>query len=326
MRPWDTHRAANRQTAVARPRRRAPGERRAAWIAAALATACAAGPDGGADAARADAAPADAAPPDAAPPDAGAPDAAAPDAGVGCGDGVIAAPEACDDGGRTDGDGCSAACEVEPYFRCAGEPSQCARVAILYAPTEPDDAAYRAAIAEITGGPVDYLDARAAPPGADALAGYDCIYTWVNEPYGDRAAFGDALADFVDAGGVAVLGVFTTYTFGNSLGGRVMTESYSPVVSPTGMNHFSPAPYAGDGTTALHAGVNAYECEYRDRLALQGDGRRDGSYADGEIAAAYRPDFRVVYINGGGASALGCAGDWPRLIANACSAAFSAAP
>jgi cysteine-rich repeat protein len=31
-----------------------------------------------------------------------------------CGDGVVAAPEACDDGGNTDGDGCSAGCTIEP--------------------------------------------------------------------------------------------------------------------------------------------------------------------------------------------------------------------
>ena len=37
-------------------------------------------------------------------------------------------------------------------------------------------------------------------------------------------------------------------------------------------------------------------------------------YADGEIAHAYRPDFKVVYSNGSDASQLGCAGDWPRNI------------
>src|SRR5690606_14301402 len=31
---------------------------------------------------------------------------------------------------------------------------------------------------------------------------------------------------------------------------------------------------------------------------------------------AYRPDFGVMYMNGDGASALGCTGDWARLLAN----------
>ena len=55
---------------------------------------------------------------------------------------------------------------------------------------------------------------------------------------------------------------------------------------------------------------------------------QDGSYDDGTMAAAYRPDFRVVYLNG--AYCWGfefpegdCPGeDHPRRWANACSVAF----
>ena len=42
-----------------------------------------------------------------------------------CGDGVVTAPEACDDGNTTGVDGCSATCEVEPGFDCTGAPSAC---------------------------------------------------------------------------------------------------------------------------------------------------------------------------------------------------------
>ena len=46
---------------------------------------------------------------------------------AGCGDGVIARSlgEACDDGDREDGDGCSATCGIEAGFVCDGEPSEC---------------------------------------------------------------------------------------------------------------------------------------------------------------------------------------------------------
>lgn len=189
---------------------------------------------------------------------------------------------------------------------------------ILYAPSEGDDPAYRAAIAGFVGGPVDYFDARAATPALGQMQGYDCVYTWTNGSYSDEVAFGDTLADFVDAGGRVVLGVFTTFTNGNSLAGRIMTPGYSPVIAPSGNNHFSSSTYAGDGTTALHTGVTTYECQYRDILALHGGGLQDGSYLDGEIAHAYRPDFKVVYSNGAGAAQLGCTGDWARLVANAC--------
>jgi cysteine-rich repeat protein len=42
-----------------------------------------------------------------------------------CGDGAIGPPETCDDGGTSAGDGCSAACAIEPGWSCTGAPSLC---------------------------------------------------------------------------------------------------------------------------------------------------------------------------------------------------------
>ena len=64
--------------------------------------------------------------------------------------------------------------------------------------------------------------------------------------------------------------------------------------------------------------MTTYECYYRDYLTLQGAGLQDGSYQDGEIAHAYRPDFKVIYSNGSGATQLGCTGQCAQLVANAC--------
>lgn len=191
---------------------------------------------------------------------------------------------------------------------------------VLYAPSEGDDPGFRAAIAALTGGVVDYFDAAAGTPDLATLEGYDCVHTWTNAAYADNVAFGDNLADYVDGGGAVVLGTFATFTTGNFLDGRIMDPGYNPVVSPTGTNNFSSSDYAGDGTTAIHDGVTAYECFFRDDLVLQGDGNQDGSYVDGEIAHAYRDDFKVIYSNGGGASILGCTGQWAELIANSCAA------
>lgn len=188
---------------------------------------------------------------------------------------------------------------------------------MLYAPTVDDDPAYRAAIAAETGGIVDYYDARSGTPTALELATYDCVYTWVSSAYADADLFGNRLADYVDAGGKVILGVFCTFTAGSFLGGRIMTPGYCPVTSPSGSNHYSSSGYAGDGASSLHAGVLAYDSPYRDILVPQGDGIVDGHYADGEIAHAYRPDGRVIYSNGLGGS-IGGAGDWPRIIANLC--------
>jgi cysteine-rich repeat protein len=42
-----------------------------------------------------------------------------------CGDGVLEGAETCDDENNTDGDGCSASCQVEEGAECEGEPSVC---------------------------------------------------------------------------------------------------------------------------------------------------------------------------------------------------------
>ena len=192
---------------------------------------------------------------------------------------------------------------------------------MLYCPSESDDAAYRSAIAATTGGTVDYFDTRAATPTLAQLQNYSCVYTWANYAYLDNVAFGNVLAQYVDGGGVVILGSFCTYTSGNFLSGQIMTSAYAPVVSPSGSSHFSLSSYAGDGTSFIYTGnggVTTFDCTFRDILVLQGAGIRDGTYQDAEIAHAYRPDGNVIYSNGSGASQLGCGGQWPRLLGNAC--------
>ncbi len=43
-----------------------------------------------------------------------------------CGSGTLEAPETCDDANAVGGDGCSTTCQIDPGFRCSGEPSACA--------------------------------------------------------------------------------------------------------------------------------------------------------------------------------------------------------
>jgi hypothetical protein len=200
---------------------------------------------------------------------------------------------------------------------------------ILYAPSEADDAAYRAAIAAAAGGAtVDYFDARAATPSVATLSQYDAVYTWANFAYADNVAFGDNLAAYNDAGGTAVLGAFCTFTSGNFLSGQIMTSGYNPVVSPSGTNHFTSSSYVGDGTTCIYTGVTSLTCTFRDFLVTQGSGIADGSYADGEICHAYRGTSApgqgdVVYSNGSGAIQLAGTGDWGAAVGNSSTCSLS---
>jgi hypothetical protein len=185
---------------------------------------------------------------------------------------------------------------------------------ILYAPAYVDDPVFRGQIAENTGGVVDYFDAQSGTPSALTLANYDCVYTWVANSYQDRVLFGDRLADYVDAGGKVILGAFCTFTTGYSLGGRIMTPGYSPVTSPGGTNHLSFNSYAGDAADCFIHGIGILGATYRDYLVTQGGGLIGGHDGDLEIAYAYRPDRRVVYLNG---LHIDGSGDWPRMVANA---------
>jgi cysteine-rich repeat protein len=241
-----------------------------------------------------------------------------------CGDGSIGSGEECDDGDYpgASGDGCDASCQLELYWVCDGAPSVCHRLRILYAPADVDNATLRSGISGITGGVVDFWDAYVSLPALANMQAYDCVYTFPNDAYYDSTTMGNTLASYVDWGGTVVLGSWCTYTSGNSLSGAIMGSGYSPVYSPSGTNHGAGSSYIGDGFTTIHYAVSSYAATYRDYLAVWGSGTADGHYADGEIAHAYRSDYKVVYSNGFPNTAYGATGDWPRLIANSCAAAY----
>ncbi len=203
----------------------------------------------------------------------------------------------------------------ENVLTVVGGPKGSGGPSILYAPSNPDDPAYRAAIAGFTGGVVDYFDATLATPGLALLQNYDVVYTWVNSPLANSVGFGNTLADYVDGGGKVLLGAFCTYTVGNFLSGRIMNADYCPVISPTGGNHFSSMAYASNGTSYQHRNVTAYTEITRDVLDIQGTGVWDGTYLDGEIASAHSQNGRVMYFNGAGPGAGGT-GDQARIVAN----------
>lgn len=201
---------------------------------------------------------------------------------------------------------------------------------ILYAPSESDDPAYRAAISAGAGGAVvDYFDARVATPSVATMQQYDAVTTWANFAYLDPVGFGNNLAAYNNAGGTVVLGAFCTFTQGNFLSGTIMTAAYCPVVSPTGGNHFTSSNYKGDGVTCIYNGVTSLACQFRDILVTQGLGKIDGTYQDNEICHAYRASGpigggEVVYSNGSGAIQLAGTGQWGTAVGNACSCSLSA--
>jgi hypothetical protein len=192
---------------------------------------------------------------------------------------------------------------------------------ILYAPSEDDSPAFRAALAACTGGVVDYYDARVGTPSAALLSTYDCVLTWADFAYADPALFGDHLAAYVDAGGKAILGQWC-YQSDQShwLEGLIMTSAYCPVTVDSSYNSGA---YAGDGADCVHLGppsVTAYDTSFLDNCTLVSGAQSDGTFDDGgtpRISVAWRNDRRVYYSAGNTGTFYGT-GDWAELTCNIC--------
>ena len=194
-------------------------------------------------------------------------------------------------------------CELVP---CTG---------ILYAPTQSDNAAWRAELAGLTGAPVDYYDARSSTPTLADLERYCCVFTWTNYTYADPVGFGDVLAAFVDQGGKVILGQWT-YNTGqtNWLEGAIMEPGYCPV---TCSGRMGDSYIDGSGTDCVFYDVHELSGAYFDQCTAGVCGFSDGLLAGGRLAAAWRDDRRVYYAPGNAGGDF-TSGDTARFIANAC--------
>lgn len=213
------------------------------------------------------------------------------------------------------------------------------QVNILYLKSDPfDNPGFREAVSDITGGETDYFNARRGNgtiPTVEFMSNYGCVMVHSAGLFEERDLFGDRLANYVDSGGTVVFGDGFTgggFTTDTGVGGAIMDEEYSPIGIVGAADEISSGIkiYVGDGTTLLYENVTTFESTINNLdadISLQGDGMRDGSYPDGTLAAAYRPDFRVVYLSGAYCwrsefPAGNCPGDdHPRRWANACSVA-----
>ena len=183
---------------------------------------------------------------------------------------------------------------------------------IMYTPANPDDAAFRTAVAELTGGVVDYVDPRTVVPTLEQMLAYGTVFTWVNYAYADNVAMGNNLADFADAGGKVILGQWCLPTAGNYLAGRIMDvdEGYLPCWATTRGS----GTYAGDGEGCYTEDVTAYETSYRDNVTLLEGAENDGTYTDGTPFACYGMNPQVMV--GAGYIAGFSTGDIAQMTAN----------
>ncbi len=94
---------------------------------------------------------------------------------------------------------------------------------------------------------VDLVDVMSSTPSLAQLQAYDAVLTWSNFSYHDGDALGDALADYVDAGGGVVVATFanTSTQPDRYLGGRWISGGYEII------------PGRGDVVAFVHATLGA---------------------------------------------------------------------
>jgi hypothetical protein len=145
-------------------------------------------------------------------------------------------------------------------------------------------------------GTVDGYDARYSIPTLAELLPYDVVIAWNNDYYADSTALGDVLADYVDAGGKVILATFNWQYVGFGLGGRFMSEFYSPFLNPNMGNHYTTANLGTyDPSHPIMAGVTAASDYYRDYVDLDPGATLVASWDDGEEYVATKGS--VVAIN-----------------------------
>jgi len=157
-------------------------------------------------------------------------------------------------------------------------------------------------------GNVDHMNTNNYTPTMKDLSLYDVIFTWPNSSHLDKDALGDTLAAFVDNGKWVITCAWSWYTQGNSLGGAIMSPTYTPFNSPTGGNHYAAANLGWyDPAHPIMNGVTAVSDQYRDSLVINPGADSVAKWDDGEWFIA---TMDVPYPAGGVVGFNGVPGDY----------------
>jgi subtilisin family serine protease len=163
----------------------------------------------------------------------------------------------------------------------------------------------------------DVMDVQTYTPTIDDLLPYDVVQVWSNYTFLDATAFGNVLADYVDAGGAVVLSQFS-FTSTWAIGGRMMS-AYSPL--GVGYNYFTPVSLGTyDPSHPIMLGVatlsdGAYAVDAPTQLGAD----VVASWDNGYTCVAVNPAApRVVALNMYfGVTYFQLGGDWDTLVTNA---------
>jgi hypothetical protein len=167
---------------------------------------------------------------------------------------------------------------------------------------------------------VDAFDACDGTPTAQQLANYDVVASMSNMQYQDPISYGNALADFVDGGGVAVQYAYDTWSTGpdgpNGPRGRFATGGYEPLLPGPATNNFATLG-AFDASNPLMQGVTELTSQNNTTAELAPGADLVAKWSDGRALIATKG--RVVSVSSyvGTNEANNWSGDFARVGVNA---------
>ena len=162
---------------------------------------------------------------------------------------------------------------------------------------------------------VDEFDVSGITPTLTLLAGYDAVLVINDLSFPDPAATGDVLANYVDGGG-AVIMTLAAFISGYELGGRFITDGYSPFTIGTGPSG-SAVSGAYDSDHPIMAGVGIVFGDLLGVTTLTPGARSVADWGDGRPFIATQKQERVVGMNVLLIDGGYWAGDIPLLLHNA---------
>ncbi|HVO54755.1 MAG TPA: hypothetical protein VMT37_10110 [Solirubrobacterales bacterium] len=193
------------------------------------------------------------------------------------------------------------------------------RVLVVYSASGPPMALASQIAAEPDVADVDLTGDEVAVPDRAILETYDLVVDIPDGQFVDQAAYGNALADYLDAGGVLVQFAYDDYGAGAEVQdgptGRFLSGGYAPLLP--GTNTFSLVSLgAYDASSPLMQGVTALSTEYNTVNTLASGATSVARWSDGREAIAYKG--RVVAVSAWpGELGGGFSGPYGRLAVNA---------
>jgi hypothetical protein len=194
------------------------------------------------------------------------------------------------------------------------------RVLIVHA-TAPPTKLQQQIAAEPEVASVELFDAESgvggATPAAAQLAAYDLVVSISNDTYADHAAYGNALADFVDSGGVVVQFAYDNWYDGGALNGptgRFASGGYEPFIPGENPNALL-ALGSFDAASPLMQGVSELSAVDNTEPTLAPGAALVASWANGVPLVAQKG--RVVSVSAYPGDEDFWSGQFGRLAANA---------